>query len=402
MAFVACAAPDVIDEWAPIDAAPAPPCDPLTTDLQNNRHHCGACDNRCHVDDADRCVGGTCVCGNESQCAPGFDCRGARCIASDLEGDVCEFDPECPAGYGCVEGHCTSLDCVDEVCDGYDNDCDSEVDEGSGPGDAPLAQYCGSSTPLSLPCRPGVQVCVDGAWGECLGGVLPTPEIGLLMCNMLDDDCDGCVDSTMNPAGVCVPPPPLIYDIVFIVDVSGSMSATINRVKAAVQAFSAFYSASPDYAFALVTTGYTSPYPNIEIDLTTVYADFIDAVNGLDSGGSGAEGTWDAPYLAMRGELRDGRLGMSRSTALTWREDAVRIIVTLTDEHGQSYLETGGVPTPINELDMCDAAIHGEVLVFFTPPYRRHDYDDCGQWFNLYDYAGFAPNLSSVFVDPCI
>jgi hypothetical protein len=398
IAFVACAGPDTIDDqWRAPDASSAIPCDPLTTNLQHNTDHCGSCDNECHIDNTDRCVAGVCVCGSEEECAPGFDCRSARCVASDPSGDVCEFDPECPVGYGCVEGRCTSLDCRDEVCDGFDNDCDTEVDEGNAPGDAPLAQYCGAPTTIIPPCRPGVQVCVDGAWGECLGGVLPIAETGLLLCNRIDDDCDGCVDSALDSAGMCVPPPPAIYDIVFIVDVSGSMGAAISRVKAAVRSFSATYSGSPDFAFALVTTGYYSSYPNIETNLTLTYADFIGAVDGLDHWGSGFEGTWDAAYLVMRGELRDSRRGMSRTTPIAWRDGSTRIIVTLTDEDGQSYL----TPTPISERVMCDAATRGEVLVFFTPPAPRSDFDDCGQWFDLYDYAAIAPNLTSVFVDPC-
>src|SRR6185503_8028520 len=37
---------------------------------------------------------------------------------------------------------------------------------------------------------PGMQICVDGRWSSCLGGVVAVEEV----CNGEDDDCNGAVD----------------------------------------------------------------------------------------------------------------------------------------------------------------------------------------------------------------
>jgi len=372
------------------------------TNIDYDFHHCGECDNSCSIDDADRCIEGVCMCGTEVSCTAGYDCRNGSCVARDPSGLGCEFDPECPVGYGCIEGRCTSLNCVPEACDGFDNDCDRRIDEGPSPG-IPLARYCGTSDPsLHLPCRQGSQLCSVGEWGECIGAVNPTTESGLLACNGIDDDCDGCVDSIMTDEGVCERlSEDTQYDIVFIVDTSGSMSAAIRRVQNAIDSFSSVYSGSPDFRFALVTIA-----PQIESadrtvivqDLTDIYGDFAFAIADMRTNGNGAEGTYDAPYAVMTDTLSIvGTDAGHESTGLSWREGSVRVLVELTDEGGQSYR------TPmISEEDMCSSSTHGELLVFFTTVSYKDDYiGDCGIWFNLYDFENFNSNLSSVFTDPC-
>ncbi len=72
-----------------------------------------------------------------------------------------------------------------EVCNGKDDDCDGTTDEG-------LFKDC----PKSGPCGKLAKVkCVNGKWGSCLGGKVPTE-----ICNGKDDNCDGNIDEGLSRA----------------------------------------------------------------------------------------------------------------------------------------------------------------------------------------------------------
>lgn len=98
-------------------------------------------------------------------------------------------DPNNPGGPG-------GPNAVPEGCDGYDNDGDGKVDEGSN-------QEC------QVECHRGRRMCIEGDLIGCTA-----PPVQEERCNAYDDDCDGLIDE-MNPCpgaercgdeGLCHPP----------------------------------------------------------------------------------------------------------------------------------------------------------------------------------------------------
>jgi hypothetical protein len=123
----------------------------------------------------------------------------------DYDPDACsDLDQD---HYGAGAG-CLGTDCDDTDPGRYDGcgaDCAADP-TGFGceceTGSAPVTCFMGgdgSEAGVGV-CTAGVRQCADGAWGECIGQVLPREEI----CNQLDDDCDGDTDEGVtNPDGTC-------------------------------------------------------------------------------------------------------------------------------------------------------------------------------------------------------
>ncbi len=106
------------------------------------------------------------------------DCDGT---IDDIKGFMSIEETHC----GCFDGNLP----ISEFCNKMDDDCNGKIDEDllclclEG-----QIKPCGSNIGI---CTLGHRVCVNGEWGECIGGVRPREE----NCNRLDDNCDGVVDN---------------------------------------------------------------------------------------------------------------------------------------------------------------------------------------------------------------
>lgn len=358
--------------------------------IDTDFYNCGACDATCSASDADRCVNSECRCGLTEICDDQSDCRLGRCVQVDLTGDVCEFDEEClTPGHKCIEGHCSFVSCAPEVCDGIDNDCDGVID---GTIASPLAEWCYSgpeTNPLNInaPCSPGVRLCEEGEWTTCIGEVPPLDEVGIYACDGMDQNCDLCVDGNMVD-GVCQPITVTGFDVVFVVDRSGSMSDTADAVDETVQNFGVAFSGPEfNYAFVLIP-GIADYVPELILDFSdyTTFSRVLSSYSGRTIGSS--EPTYDALI-----DIADGSMGLS------YTPGHVRVVIMFTDEGGQSF--RGPV---VDEVQMCNAFVNGEVLVVFDSRFNHGDYSLCAtHLFDLVnDSTQMGPLLEGVIVDPCL
>jgi len=256
---------------------------------------------------------------------------------------------------------------MEEVCNAFDEDCDQQIDESL------FAEcYTGPEDTLNVgACLPGEMICIEGQWGNyndeifiedmCLGETTPIEED---LCTGEDNNCDGIIEKVMEET-----------DVLFIVDISGSMSSTISAVQQAMQMFSANYSDQEVIQWGLIVTP-KDQNDNEHVVMSSnlvSFQQFLPILATIDDESTSQEGLLDAIYLSIKNIIPfnilpqqplnwQDSMGSSPSIQnwnISWREDAKRVIILFTDEEPQSYLdpeltlqETINMASNANELSI--------------------------------------------------
>ena len=270
-------------------------------------------------------------------------------------------------------------------CDGLDNSCDGRIDENLFTG-----QYCyegPTGTEINAPCHPGSLRCVNGSI-ECINQHLPAPE----QCDGSDNNCDGVRDNTTQTLVTD-------YDIVFVVDTSGSMFEEIQAVAGALNAYAEQFDNNPHYRFALVimsTPGTINGWLSLDTDFTD-FQTIRNRVSRLQSDGSGYEASLDAMFFVC---------DESNFFQLAWRSESVaRLMFVFTDEDPQSWTTTQN-PVLHQEQDVTAACIFTGTLPFIWSQnqilFEPMAVDSGGKHFELIDdWEIMFEQMNSIIVMLC-
>jgi len=136
------------------------------------------------------------------ECADDTMCPGSKPIcAIDLEPNICVQcidDEDCTGLVPVCEVETNTCVCIPagvEACDGLDNDCNDQLDEGFGVGDACMSAGVGEcATQGSVVCDGLDSTACDAVPGD------PSEEV----CDSLDNNCDGSTDEGFDLGGACM------------------------------------------------------------------------------------------------------------------------------------------------------------------------------------------------------
>ena len=209
-------------------------------------------------------------------------------------------------------GPCYFFSAGPEMCNNWDDDCDGQVDG--------QTDVCGDPNTAGIGvCRLGQKTCTAGQWNACQGEVVPQAEI----CDQLDNDCDGQVDEGLNPHAK--------VDMIFAIDISGSMCTSINALVQGIGAYITEF-AGTNHRFGIVTFP-GSPRPQYPGTVRTAppllpASHFQNILSRITCNGGGWEPSYDVAHM-LSNPVDPFNIG--------WRSDAYPYIIIISDEGAQTW-----------------------------------------------------------------